>query len=227
METYCVNNDPNATSWSWTSPAGNFPNSTSNCLDIDWTGLNGGNICVTANNDCGSSPQTCFNVAIIDSPTAEISGEGSFCANSGGSVDLTITLTGIPPWTITYTINSGNITSVSDIQTSPYILTVTQAGTYVLGTVTDGGICAGTVSGSATVTEDPLPTATLSGGGDICLGSGDQENLSITLTGAAPWQVVYQDGNGDQSKPKYQYKSIQPSYWPRQCRHDFIDKCGG
>ena len=199
MAQYCVNNDPEATSWSWTSPAGDFPNSTNNCLDIDWTGLSGGNICVTANNDCGSSPQTCFNVAIIDSPTAQLSGQGEFCTGSGATIDLTINLTGTAPWTVTYTLNNGGVMSIPNIQFSPFTWTVSQAGTYNLVTVTDGGICPGTVSGSATIIENPLPEAILSGSGDICLGSGIPVNLLIGLVGTAPWQVVYQGGQGNQS----------------------------
>ena len=198
MASYCVNDDPEATSWSWTSPAGNFPNSPDNCLDVDWTGLNGGNICVTANNECGSSPQTCFNVDIIDSPTADISGGGEFCTGSGDAIDLTIELTGTPPWSITYS-NGGPAIVVNDIQASPYTLTVTEAGTYTLSVVSDGGICDGTVSGTAEVIENELPTATLTGTGDICQGTGQQVDLTIELTGATPWTVVYQDGNGDQS----------------------------
>ncbi len=198
MESYCVNNDPNATTWSWTSPAGNFPDTATNCLNIDWTGLSGGNICVTANNECGPSPQTCFNVAIIDSPTATISGQGEFCTGSGDAIDLTIELTGTAPWTITYS-NGGPILVEDNILTSPHIISVTEEGTYVLNTVTDGGICPGTVSGSAEVIENQLPTAALSGSGDICLGSGQQVNLTIDLTGAAPWQVVYENGAGNQS----------------------------
>ncbi len=197
MATYCVNNDPNATSWSWTSPAGNFPNSPNNCLDINWAGLNGGNICVTANNDCGSSPQTCFNVSIIASPTAAISGQGEFCAGSGDTINLSVALTGVAPWTISYTLNGGAPVTVTDIQSSPYILPATVAGTYVLSSVTDGGICSGTVTGSAVVTENELPTAVLSGSGDICMGSGIPVNLTITLTGNGPWNVVYLNGNGN------------------------------
>ena len=197
-ESYCVNNDPNATSWSWTSPAGNFPDTSSNCLTIDWTGLSSGNICVTANNECGSSPQTCFNVDIIEAPTATISGEGEFCTGSGDVIDLSISLTGTAPWEVTYTNGTTTMTE-SDIMSSPHIIQVTEAGTYILVDVTDDGICPGTVDGSAEVIEHPLPTATLSGSGDICLGSGDQVDLTITLTGSAPWEVVYENGAGNQS----------------------------
>lgn len=199
MAQYCINADPNATSWSWTSPAGDFPNSTNTCLDIDWTGLSGGNICVTANNNCGSSPQTCFNVAIIDSPTAEISGQGEFCQGSGDAIDLTINLTGTAPWTVNYSLNNGAPITINNIQSSPYILSVTEAGTYTLVSVTDGGICPGTVGGSAQVIENPLPEAFLSGSGDICLGSGTSVNLLIGLVGEAPWTVVYENGVGTQS----------------------------
>jgi len=192
---YCVDPVGGAINYSWTTPAGNFPDTT-NCLDIDWSGTAGGNICVTANNECGPSPQTCFNVAIIASPTAELSGMGAVCAGSGDTIQLSIVLTGIAPWTVTYLVDNVLQTPITGIMSSPYTLNATQIGTYTLNSVTDGGICPGSVSGSGEVTENALPTAVLSGSGDICDGSGTQVNLTIELTGAAPWQVEYMGGNG-------------------------------
>ncbi len=195
---YCVDPVTGADSYSWTTPAGNFPDTT-NCLDIDWTGFNSGDICVTANNECGSSPETCFNVQIIDSPTAVLSGDGAVCAGSGDTIEMSIILTGTPSWTVTYTIDNVLQTPITGIQTSPYTLFATGIGSYALNSITDGGICLGTVSGSGSITENDLPTADLSGSGDICDGSGTQVNLTITLTGAAPWQVDYIGGNGTPS----------------------------
>lgn len=45
-------------------------------------------------------------------------------------------------------------------------------------------------SACTTVTVIPKPTATLSGGGVICNGSGGSVNLTVTFTGNAPWEFV-------------------------------------
>src|SRR5207245_7213362 len=45
---------------------------------------------------------------------------------------------------------------------------------------------------SKTVTNLPLPTATVSGGGTIC--PGGSTNIQAALTGAGPWTVAWSDG---------------------------------
>jgi hypothetical protein len=47
------------------------------------------------------------------------------------------------------------------------------------------------VSGSAVVTQNPTPTATLTGGGNICEGSGQTVPLSIAMTGESPWSLAW------------------------------------
>lgn len=49
-----------------------------------------------------------------------------------------------------------------------------------------------TIDDSSVVTAEPLPTATMSGGGDIC--SNQTATIQIDLTGAGPWDFVYTDG---------------------------------
>jgi uncharacterized repeat protein (TIGR01451 family) len=48
------------------------------------------------------------------------------------------------------------------------------------------------VAAGTPVTWHVLPTATISGGGGICAGSGETVSLTISLTGQAPWMVTYQ-----------------------------------
>ena len=124
-------------------------------------------------------------------PTATLSGGGTIC--SGDPIpDMTVTLTGAAPWSVTYTDGVTPVT-VPGIMTSPYTISGAADGTYVLSAVSDAS-CTGTFSGFAdNHITNPLPTATLSGGGTIC--SGDPiPDMTVTLTGAAPWSVTYTDG---------------------------------
>jgi gliding motility-associated-like protein len=72
---------------------------------------------------------------------------------------------------------------------APSMLT---SSTWYKRTVSSG-VCADT-SQPVTITVNQLPTASISGSSSIC--AGDGEYLSIQLTGAAPWSLVYSDGTG-------------------------------
>ncbi|MCB9285482.1 MAG: gliding motility-associated C-terminal domain-containing protein [Lewinellaceae bacterium] len=191
IATYSVAADPNATSYNWTVPAGATitAGAGTNSITIDWTGSNNGNVCVRAVNACGQSPQSCFAVTVNDAPTAVLSGGGDFCAGSGETIDLTIDLTGTAPWDITYAINGVPQPTLVGVTTDPYILTTDIPGDYTLVSLDNIAPCPGLVSGSATITENPLPSAVLSGNGSICQGSGDCVSLTILMTGTAPWSV--------------------------------------
>jgi gliding motility-associated-like protein len=198
MAQYCVLSDPNATDYTWDTPAGLFTNQ-GNCLDIDWTGLQSGNVCVTANSDCGESPQVCIQVTVNEAPTAVLSGMGEFCEGSGDAIELEVDLTGTSPWELTYSDGTNTFTE-SNIDVSPFIIPATVAGTYTLTDVTDATICPGQVSGSAEVTENPLPTVALTGSGAICEGSGQTVDLEIALTGTPNWTVNW-TVNGNPQAP--------------------------
>ncbi len=63
----------------------------------------------------------------------------------------------------------------------------------ITGFVQQGTTCnKGTASGTATVEVHPLPTATIFGDGELCLG--ESRDLGIELTGTAPWNVTISDG---------------------------------
>ncbi|MDD4672721.1 MAG: gliding motility-associated C-terminal domain-containing protein [Bacteroidales bacterium] len=132
-------------------------------------------------------------VTELESPTATISGGGGYCAGTTPTgVDVTITLTGNAPWDVVYAIDGANQAAVTGITSSPYVITNAAVGEYTLTSVGDINGCDGTVSGSATVTEWELPTATISGGGGYCAGVDPTGvNVNIELTGVGPWNIVY------------------------------------
>ncbi|MEI6409503.1 MAG: hypothetical protein WCR52_08980, partial [Bacteroidota bacterium] len=188
-----------ATIYTWTvSPAGagtatgTAPNTT-----INWAaGFSGtATVCVKTSNLCFSNPtQSCFPVEVIPKPTATISGSGQICSSSGGSVNLTVTLTGDAPWEFVYKIN-GVTQPAIQTSTSPYTIIANAPGTYTLSSVKSldsSPACNGTVSGTATVTQVNLnPTSVNTSA--VCGQSNGAINLSIT-GGNAPYTYVWAPG---------------------------------
>ncbi len=198
--TYTVSNVQAGVTYNWTAPPGATITGSGASVNINFNGASSGNVCVTATNPCGTSSQTCQNVSVIPAPAATIEGSGSYCAGSPDSIELTITLTGIGPWDVEYSLDGGPPVALT-INSSPYSLWVTEAGTYELVSLTTAtSSCPGAVSGQATVVENPLPTAELSGSGEICQGSGQTAPLNIDLTGQAPWTVEW-TVNGNPQAP--------------------------
>ena len=145
-------------------------------------------------NACAGNAKT-FTITVNPSPTASLSGSSTNCA--GLSKNLSIAFTGTSPWSVTYTDGTNPIT-ISGITTNPYLLSVSPIVTtnYSLSAVSDAK-CTGTMSGSATINVTPKPSATLSGSANICAGS--STNLSVSLTGTAPWNITYSDGSSPQT----------------------------
>ncbi|HFA48935.1 MAG TPA: hypothetical protein ENJ95_07960 [Bacteroidetes bacterium] len=195
---YTVTNAQPGDTFNWTAPPGATINGNGATVGIDFNGASTGQVCVSLSNSCGAGMQACENVTVIQVPTATISGSGAFCEGETGDVDLTITLTGTGPWNVVYTLDNMNPTPLT-INTSPHTLNVSQAGTYALTSLSGTGGCDGTVSGTAVVTENPAPTAVLSGADSVCEGSTDMGQLNIDLTGTAPWTVVWAVDNMPQA----------------------------
>jgi hypothetical protein len=123
-------------------------------------------------------------------PTAVISGSPAVC--QGNSASVQVAFTGNPPWSFTYNDGAGNHT-VSNINTTPYNLTLTPAVTtyYTLVSVNDFR-CSGTVSGQAAILVHPRPTATWTGPDSACFNT--DISLAINLTGTPPWSFTWNDG---------------------------------
>jgi polygalacturonase len=122
-------------------------------------------------------------------PTASVSGSGTICG--GSSANIQAALTGTGPWSVTWSdgvVESGAASSPAMRSVSPAVTT-----NYTVNALSDStGCSAGTLSGSATVTVNAHPTASVSGGGTICGGS--SANIQAALTGMGPWNVTWSDG---------------------------------
>ncbi|MCC6383838.1 MAG: gliding motility-associated C-terminal domain-containing protein [Bacteroidia bacterium] len=138
---------------------------------------------------CGTSFQGSAQVTVNALPEATISGTTSICQNQSTNITVNFTGNATGPYTLTY--NPGNV--VVNNVTNPHVFSVSPATTttYSLVSVSNAN-CTGTVSGSATVTVNELPTAVIVGNPTIC--SGDQTTIEVSFTGTAPYNYSYSDG---------------------------------
>ncbi|MBU2018686.1 MAG: PKD domain-containing protein, partial [Bacteroidetes bacterium] len=115
-------------------------------------------------------------VTVNPSPTVSVS-SATICAGQSGTITATPNPTG---GTYLWTPTGKTTASITESPAS----TTNYSVTYTLNG------CSAT--GSGTITVEPVPTATISGGGTIC--SGQTATISIALTGSSPWSVTYSDG---------------------------------
>ena len=136
-----------------------------------------------------TNPATAI-VTVNNLPTVSVAGNNVICA--GESTDLIFTFVGTAPFTYTY---SDGTTTYGPFLTpnNPDTVTVTPGVSTVYNPVgLSDANCTGSVAGTASITVNPLPTATVSGTAVIC--DGANTNLSILFTGTGPYQYSYNDG---------------------------------
>jgi gliding motility-associated-like protein len=130
-------------------------------------------------------------VTVNPSPTSAILSDNSaICAGGTGNILVTIT-GGVGPYNFTIA-GLGLITSY--VSGTPIPITPATTTAYsITGLVTDTNGCTVAGSGTATVTVNPLPTASVSGGGIVCFGT-PLPNVTFTFTGTAPFNFTWSDG---------------------------------
>ena len=145
----------------WTDITGTFGPITGNSITVSPT---------STTTYLASVPGVCSNhfdtviVNVLPTPTATISGGGTYCTGSPVP-DIIVSFTGTGPWDFTYTDGSTPVT-VTGITNSPYIISGAAAGTYSLLSTNDA--CPGTVSGSASITLGTPADATITNAGPFC-----------------------------------------------------------
>jgi large repetitive protein len=149
------------TNYAWTISGGTLTSggsATDNTATVSWPTAGPQSISVnyTDVNGCPAPAATVYNVNVTSAPTAVLSGNSSICV--GSTASLTITLTGVAPWSVMYSDGSTSF-PIASIAASPYTLNVNPLITtnYSLLSVSDASCGAGTVSGVSTVTVNPIP----------------------------------------------------------------------
>ncbi|HAK76608.1 MAG TPA: hypothetical protein DCM71_06805 [Runella sp.] len=152
-----------------------------------------------------SQAQTGSTTVIVNPlPTATISGETTVCKNAS-SPKITFTgAVGTAPYTFTYKINNGSEQTITTTNGSSVSLDAptNESGTfeYSLVSVKDGSstTCSQAQTGSATVTVNPLPTATITGGTVVCKNASSPKITFTGAAGTAPYTFTYKINNGSE-----------------------------
>ena len=110
---------------------------------------------VTVTDYCGSVDTDTANLEVY-TLKATISGSTTVCPGSPGA--LTVTFTGIGPWSFTYQVSGGGPVTISGITQNPYQLAAPVPGTYTILSVNNGS-CSGPGAGQGVAT---IPIISLS-----------------------------------------------------------------
>ena len=145
-------------------------------------------------------------VSVNPLPTASISGTSTVCQNGTQPIITFTGSNGTAPYTFTYSVNNGSSLTVTTSLGSSSALVLAPTTSiavynYKLISVQDASInsCSQVQTGSAIITVNSLPTASISSSTSACL---NDVNPNITFTGSngiAPYTFTYNvDGGSNQ-----------------------------
>lgn len=154
---------------------------------------------------CSQPLSSTVVITVLPLSVATISGTTTLCSGTSTNIDFI----GTPNATVYYNINGGTVqTILLDAAGNASINTgnLTASAAFKLVSVLNAGlpVCLNGVTGSATVTVLPLPTASINGTTSIC--NGTATNITFTGTpnaivtynvdGITPYQTIVLDGTG-------------------------------
>jgi trimeric autotransporter adhesin len=124
-------------------------------------------------------------VVFNQTPTVQVSGGGVACI--GETLYADIVFTGIAPFNFTYALN-GNIQPPVSTNNNNLQIPLTSTLQLVIINFSDN-FCPGQINGTANATFSPIPSAQISGGGEVC--EGESEQILVQMTGLGPFEFVY------------------------------------
>lgn len=156
--------------------------------------------------DAGTS--TCYiatgssTVTVNSLPTGSVNGTTMICQNDPSPVITFTGASGTAPYTFTYTINGGADQTISTVAGNTVTVSVpaNTAGTFTYSLVSvqesSSSACSQTQSGSAIVTINSLPTATIGGTVAVCQNATSPDITFTGTNGTAPYTFTYTINGG-------------------------------
>jgi len=145
---------------------------------------------VTDGNGCTGTGTGYIVVQTKSDPTAKMKNDTVWaCKNALASVS--VNFTGVSPWKLYYTVNSGSEVEISNITKASYTIKNSATGVYKVTRVYDAANNEGCVSGTSTVFNYPVPTANFTGDVNKSICEGASTTFNVALTGTSPWSFNY------------------------------------
>jgi hypothetical protein len=154
-----------------------------------------------------SANRTPLTLTINPRPTATVAPNGPTTICNGQATTVQATLTGIGPWTVTWsdsfvqTTNAplgSSVVAIRLVSTNNPLANLPTNYTYTVAALADANCTAnsgensGDLIGSAVITVNPRPTSVVSGSTTLCNSS--NATIQAALTGIGPWTVTWSDG---------------------------------
>jgi CHU_C Type IX secretion signal domain/SprB repeat/Calx-beta domain len=145
--------------------------------------------------ECGQKTQDTATITLAPNPTASLKTTTYSICKENQAISLPVTLTGLSPYTISYSIN-GKIKTDTNIKLDAFLIKADTIGIIQLVAVSGAG-CDGTVNGKVNILLDPiklLPTVTNA----KCNGGNDgSAQVNISGSGTAPYQYNWSNGSSN------------------------------
>jgi hypothetical protein len=156
----------------------------------------------SSSTSCLASVSGSATVVVNPLPAASISGTTAVCQNAAAPSVTFTGSNGTAPYSFVYRINGGSALSIATSSGNSVSIAVPTggAGTFVysLVSVTDASntACSKVASGSATVTINPLPAASVSGTTAVCQNAAQPAIVLTGSNGTAPYTFTYSINGG-------------------------------
>lgn len=130
------------------------------------------------------------SVKVNTLPTASISGPSEVCED--GTVQLSVVLTGVKPFVITWQDALNGTSDTKTVNANSYTFTdmPVNDARYSILSVSDNNGCGNVGSGQVDVAINDKPQVSLSGSTDICMGSSATLQIGL-LKGVKPYTITY------------------------------------
>jgi|GEM_PF-675330 len=150
-------------------------------------------------------------ITYFPKPTGIISGDAEMCR--GSSTTLTMTFTGVAPFTFTYTDGTTPVT-VTSHPTSVFTVSVSPAvsRTYTFTSLTDFNNCAGVLSGSAIVNVNQPPSLSLTGTNLTCYNI-PTGSVDMAISGGTPPFGISWTGPNGFTSPAEDISGLNEGYY--------------